>query len=264
VQEERLVAFDAEGSNEFGRSVALSANDAVVGAYRAHYDGPGPRVNLAGAVYVYVRSDTDWVLQQQIFSDYRTNAAGFGYAVAISGENLIGGCVTWRAHVFERSGSTWTEVRRLVAHDSLVTDDFGNAVALSGTTAMVGAPNNWLDPSGENNMSQAGAVYVFGPGSTDVGRYGGDDIPHRLELSQNFPNPFNPTTTLEFSVAGFSHVTLTTYDMLGRQVSVLVDEKKKPGRHRVTLDGTGLASGTYFYRLTADGQTLSRRFLLLK
>ena len=264
VQEERLVAFDGEGSNNFGWSVALSGDDAAVGAYRAHYDGTGSSVPLAGAVYVYVRSDTDWVLQQQIFSNFRTNAAGFGNSVSISGDNLIGGCVTWRAHVFARSGGTWTEVRQLVAHDSLVTDDFGYAVSIAGDVAMVGAPNNWLDPSGGNNMSQAGAVYVFGPGSTGTGEYGPGEVPRSVQLNQNFPNPFNPATTITFELPQSSDVRLSVFDLLGREMSVLVNGRLEAGRHEVRFDGTDVSTGAYFYRLQTGNLTRTRKLLIAK
>jgi len=264
VQEEKLVAFDAEQSNEFGWSVALSGDDAAIGAYRAHYDGPGSRVNLAGAVYVYVRSDTDWILQQQIFPDFRTNAAGFGNGVSLSGDNLIGGCVTWRAHVFARSGGTWAEVRQLVAHDSLVTDGFGNSVSISGQIAMVGAQHGWLDPTGENTLSQAGAVYVFGPGSTGVRDNGPGDMSRSIQLNQNFPNPFNPATTITFELARSSDVRLTLFDLLGREMSVLVNGRMDAGSHEVRFEGTGLSAGVYFYRLQSGTISQTRKLLLVK
>ncbi len=282
IQEERLVAADAEASTEFGWSVSMTGDDAAIGAYRAHYDGPGSRVNMAGAVYVYVRSDTDWLVQQQVFADYRTDGAGFGNSLSISGENLIGGCVTWRAHVFSRSGGTWGEVRQLVAHDSLMTDAFGYAVSLSGTTAMVGAPSNWLDASGGNIMSDAGAVYVFGPGSTAIRGEESNTIAGPIQLHQNFPNPFNPKTVISYSVrpsagrdlassgAGggqlsvVSSVKLAVCDMLGREVVVLVNERKQPGSYRVEFDGSKFASGVYVYRLQAGDVVQTRKLVLLK
>ena len=59
----------------------------------------------------------------------------------------------------------------------------------------------------------------------------------------NFPNPFNPRTGVRFQVSGVSDVKLTVYDLLGREVSVLVNERKPPGSHEVRFDGSGLASG---------------------
>jgi hypothetical protein len=264
VQEERLVAADTAASSEFGWSVSMSGDDAAIGAYRAHYDGPEPFVNLAGCVYVFVRSDTDWIQQQQVFSNYRTSAAGFGYGVSISGDNLIGGCVTWRAHVFARSGGIWTEVRQLVAHDSLVTDDFGNAVAISGVYAMVGAQNNWLDPNGENSLSQAGAVYVFGPGSSGVGDYSDAGIPGRFDLQQNYPNPFNPSTTVRYALPQASRVDMSLFNVLGQRVALLVEAEMPAGYHEVRLEGSSLASGVYFCHLRAGPFVATRKMLLMR
>jgi hypothetical protein len=83
-------------------------------------------------------------------------------------------------------------------------------------------------------------------------------------LSQNYPNPFNPSTQIRFSLPS-SHVTrLTVYDMLGREVAVLVNGSMPAGAHSVTFDASGLSSGTYIYRLEAGGQVLTRRMTLVK
>ncbi|GAB6283444.1 MAG: hypothetical protein STSR0008_22110 [Ignavibacterium sp.] len=86
-------------------------------------------------------------------------------------------------------------------------------------------------------------------------------------LSQNFPNPFNPTTTLSFvigSVSGRSFVTLKVYDVLGREVANLVNGTMESGRHEVQFNSTGLASGIYFYRIEANGVDGSSRFVDVK
>jgi gluconolactonase len=75
--------------------------------------------------------------------------------------------------------------------------------------------------------------------------------PEHFELQGNYPNPFNPSTGIRFQVPGVSDVKVTVFDMLGREVAVLVNEKKAPGSYEVRFDGSGLASGFYFYRLTA-------------
>jgi Secretion system C-terminal sorting domain len=67
-------------------------------------------------------------------------------------------------------------------------------------------------------------------------------------LSQNFPNPFNPSTTIKYELPKSSEVTLSVYDMLGRQVSMLVNDRRSAGVHEVKFDGSNLASGVYFYR----------------
>ena len=76
-------------------------------------------------------------------------------------------------------------------------------------------------------------------------------IPKVFSLSQNYPNPFNPSTTISFSIAKSSRVNLTLYDLLGRKVLILRDEKMQPGEYQFTLNASELASGLYFYRMTA-------------
>ncbi len=81
-----------------------------------------------------------------------------------------------------------------------------------------------------------------------------ESISINLSLSQNYPNPFNPTTTIKYSIPSTGtrnavSVQLKIYDMLGREIATLVNEEKVPGNYEVTFDGTGMASGVYFYRL---------------
>jgi len=76
--------------------------------------------------------------------------------------------------------------------------------------------------------------------------------PSAFVLFQNFPNPFNPTTALRYELPTTSMVTLTVYDILGREVALLVKEKKNAGRYEVKFDAAGLSSGVYFYRIEAE------------
>jgi hypothetical protein len=94
-------------------------------------------------------------------------------------------------------------------------------------------------------------------------------VPRGMSLEQNYPNPFNPTTTIAFTVGGADgngagRVRLAVYDLLGREVVVLVDSRMQPGRHEVRFDASRLPSGTYAYRLTTDAGSVSRRMVLLK
>ena len=96
-------------------------------------------------------------------------------------------------------------------------------------------------------------------------------IPTEFGLDQNYPNPFNPTTTIGYTIAGAGgkgsaagDVKLVVYDMLGREVAVLVNEKKDPGNYTVTFDAGGLASGMYFYRLKAGNFMETKKLLLLR
>lgn len=89
-------------------------------------------------------------------------------------------------------------------------------------------------------------------------------LPTAFELNQNYPNPFNPTTTIEFSLPVDRKVKLTVFDVLGREVAVLLDSRMTAGFHHVTFDGSQISSGVYFYRLQAGDQMLTKKLLLVK
>jgi hypothetical protein len=83
-------------------------------------------------------------------------------------------------------------------------------------------------------------------------------------LLTNYPNPFNPRTTIKYELPKASDVRLAVYDLLGREVSVLVNEGKDAGVHEVRFDGSGLASGVYFYKLTAGSNVKTRKLIVSK
>jgi photosystem II stability/assembly factor-like uncharacterized protein len=93
---------------------------------------------------------------------------------------------------------------------------------------------------------------------------GESGIPISMELMQNYPNPFNPRTVVSGQLPVASRVKLAVYDILGREVAVLVDEKKEAGKFEVTFDGGRLSSGVYIYRMEAGGSVASRKMVLLK
>ena len=88
--------------------------------------------------------------------------------------------------------------------------------------------------------------------------------PDTFELLQNYPNPFNPATEIRYEVTGTDIVKLTVYDVLGREVAVLVNEKKAAGSYTARFEGTGLASGVYFYRLASGNFVRTLPMLLIK
>lgn len=91
-----------------------------------------------------------------------------------------------------------------------------------------------------------------------------DEVPRSFRLHANYPNPFNPETTIRFDVARTTPVRLAVYDLLGREVAVLVDAQKPAGAYSVVFDARDLASGIYLYQLKSDGFTQTRRLVLLK
>jgi hypothetical protein len=105
--------------------------------------------------------------------------------------------------------------------------------------------------------------FTFNSSSTDV--HPSDGVtPSSFELSQNYPNPFNPTTSISYQLPVASNVRLVVYDVLGREVAVLVNETRPGGRYMVQFDASGLSSGVYLCRLTAGSFTRTLMMLLLK
>jgi hypothetical protein len=91
-----------------------------------------------------------------------------------------------------------------------------------------------------------------------------NELPGIFRLDQNYPNPFNPNATIKYELPKSSDITLTVYDVLGREVSVLVNHRMDAGVHEVKFDGSNLASGVYFYRLQAGDFVATKRLLLMK
>jgi len=91
-----------------------------------------------------------------------------------------------------------------------------------------------------------------------------DNVPVRFALKQNFPNPFNPTTSISYEIPTAGLVTLDVFDSLGRRVHSLVNREQLAGSYNITFDARSLASGVYLYRLTAVNEVISRTMILLK
>ncbi len=89
-------------------------------------------------------------------------------------------------------------------------------------------------------------------------------LPGEFALSQNYPNPFNPTTTITYSLPRGGEVELNIFNILGQQVTSLVDDYRVAGTHVVDFDGANLPSGIYFYRLQHDGGSSTRKMTLVK
>ncbi|MBR9814373.1 hypothetical protein GYB61_11025, partial [bacterium] len=157
-QQAKLTASDGAVSDQFGSSVALSGDTALVGASRNDDAGSD-----SGSAYVFTRSGSVWSEQQKLTANDGAAGDRFGTSVALSADSaLIGapfdddaGANSGSAYVFTRSGSVWSPQQKLTANDGAQFDLFGSSVALSGETALIGAPFN--DDAGSNS----GSAYVF-------------------------------------------------------------------------------------------------------
>jgi hypothetical protein len=117
--------------------------------------------------------------------------------------------------------------------------------------------DSWTNPSVMGTAQLVGSNVLSGIGTIVV-------EPRAFGLSQNYPNPFNPFTKIDYSVPKAGRVRLSVYDIMGREVAVLVDGVKNAGTHTATFDASRLTTGVYVYRFEAAGKVESRKLMLLK
>ena len=170
---------------------------------------------------------------------------------------------------FDTSGNpddtfgTHGTTRNFIAGGSGMKDQ-GSSVALQGDGKIVAAGSS-DGPPDHPGLVFAVARYLKENPPVAV-RSSASPVPASYSLSQNYPNPFNPTTTIEYSipVGTYGHTSLRVYDILGREVSVLVNEREAAGTYTLQFDGSGLSSGVYFYQLIAGTHVESRKMVLMK
>jgi len=142
------------------------------------------------------------------------------------------------------TGNTWIEVS---APDSTAVYD----------AVFVDSTHGWA-------VGTNGAIYKFNKSIIGVNNQHQNNLPSEDRLSQNYPNPFNPSTTIRYSLTRHTRVKITLFDMLGREVRVLLEDIKDPGEHLFEFNASGLSSGVYFYRIEAGNYTEIKKMVLLK
>jgi hypothetical protein len=257
----RITASDGEMGDWFGYSVAVDGDIIVVGAYHKNFS--------TGAAYIYGRNTggTDtWGEIKKITASVSKMYDDFGFSVAVDADVIVVGSyggVAGAAHVFHRNNGgvdSWGEMKRIISDDAESGDDFGKSVAVSADMIVAGAPAE--DELGRS----AGAVYVF-RSSSSVGVV--STRPEPTALLQNTPNPFNPSTTIAFTLADDGVVSLRVYNALGQQVRTLVNRHTTAGHHTVTWNGrddrgNAVASGVYLYRLVTGDKVMVKRMSMVR
>lgn len=119
------------------------------------------------------------------------------------------------------------------------------------------------------DLAPYSAIVYSNRNDTDLGivtgiASGTEELPGEFALDQNYPNPFNPATTISFDLPSASAVTLTIYDVLGREVATLVDDTRRAGHHTVVWNAGNAASGVYFYRLVTAGHSVVRKMMVVR
>ncbi|PID55715.1 MAG: hypothetical protein CR986_10660, partial [Ignavibacteriae bacterium] len=192
-------------------------------------------------------------------------------AIAVAGKYLLltqDGGKNWSK--LDKEGNNWKKAIMLSETEWLV---LGRSSALktmdSGTTwTEIELPGN-----GYSTMivDKTGFLWVAAFGTTilksqnTVGIEKLDVTPNIFALEQNYPNPFNPSTTIRYSITENAHVKMTLFDVIGREVDVLINKYQTAGSYNLSYTAaSNLSSGIYFYTLTVGNKTITKKLMLLK
>ena len=268
IEHVKLSASDGNYRDFFGHAVTINDNYAVVGARgRDEYSFD------IGAVYIYKRNHDGWIEETILTASDGYADDQFGSSVSLIGDQLIIGA--WgdqtdqyseydsgSAYIFKRQGTAWMEVAKILPSDPAEGDQFGSQVAMFGQHILIGTDLK--------DAIKPGAAYFYSYDKTGKNRdISVQKLPKTIALNPNYPNPFNPSTTIQYSMIKESMVTLKVYNLNGQVVKTLVNESKSFGTHSAVWDGRDqagnpVASGIYMYRLETGGKVLTRKMFLAK
>lgn len=203
-----------------------------------------------GGVFVSVDNGTSW---QQINSGLE---AEYVYAIAVNASDEVY-VSTWTGGIFKFSSG----LLKSQSNANTVTSGSWEPVGMTGTgisALMVDRNASAVYAGGEN-----GAIFMKKENAvTDVQI--GETLPVEFSLSQNFPNPFNPSTTIKFSIPVNGSYKLKIYNIIGEQVAQLINGEMDPGYHEVQFDAGHLSSGIYLYSLVGKNVNITRKMILMK
>ncbi len=244
----KLAPVPIPPSTEMTTVPVFAQHDSLVWAQRSPQLGPFPLGTLVGG------TKKDVVISNKIRNDLK---AGVPRPVVIYGWHQLNGVPI--QPLYNGHSETYVDYShgiRLVQ----------NAAELDGSPTTVSAILKDADLSAL--LSDEGPIPYPRYGDPPTGnREEPGELPFGMSMSQNYPNPFNPATVVSFQLAAASNVRLSVFDLLGREVRTLVNERKSPGSYEVRFDAAGLPSGVYLCRLMAarpGGFVETRKMMLLR
>ena len=250
-------------------SLAVKGTDVFAGTY-------------GGGIFISSDNGASW-------DENNTGSLGSAiiYCLAVSGSNIFAGTRFGEIYISSDNGDNWSEA---TTDFSLTTQI--HALSVSGSNIFAGtsdgvflSTNNGTDWKEINEGLTSTSLFIFSLAVSDSYLFAGiegdgvwrralseitdvesnsDGLVSDFNLEQNFPNPFNPTTSIKYSIPSNNFVTLKVYDLLGREVAILVNEEKHPGIYEIKFNASSLSSGAYFYKLQAGDFIDAKKFVLMK
>ena len=190
-----------------------------------------------GNFYYSSNSGANWVLRENGIANRDI------WGLAVSGSNIFAGTNDSGVFLSTNKGISWAKVNQglgeLIVYDVMIYDNY----LFAGTYSSV-----WRRPLSE----------LIGISNIST------EIPSANSLKQNYPNPFNPSTNVKFSIVKSGDVKIFVYDIQGREVQTLVNDRLNAGTYEVSFDGSSLNSGVYFYKMVSEGFMETKRMILIK
>ena len=235
---------------ESGGDLAVTVYNGLVYTFGGGYTGTAQK-----NVYAYDPQTDTWTKK----ADMPTARFGFqtylvgGKIYAIGGTQMMSDALK-TVEEYDPVANTW----KTLGDMPVALAWFGGVVANNKIYVISGSPDGGYTGTGD--------IWEYDPAMTGVtpGVETSLELPGSFMLEQNYPNPFNPTTVIRYLLPASVSVTLTVYDLLGREVTTLVNERMNAGVHEATFSGSGLSSGVYFYRLSAGDFVQTKRLMVLR
>jgi parallel beta-helix repeat protein len=255
--------------NQYGKKLAGRNNHTIE---NATFCGQGSALAISGdGSTALIGSVGDSLYQGAVWAFVSSDTAAFRIT-SVSGTNLGGNAVQIDWRTFSETNRCTFTIQRKAIQDADFADipnssvlgrgapDISQVYAFTDSTVR---PGTWIyrvkgvDLGGLFVYSDTVKIDVV----TGIGESG---RPGEFELLQNYPNPWNPSTVIRYTVARRAHVSIAVYNTLGQRVTQIVDAEQEPGFYSVLFRAGGLASGVYFYQMRSAGFVMTRKFLLLR
>jgi hypothetical protein len=275
--DDSLVSIAAVGTNDRNQFALLDAgSEAVsifddnaatsyVAGFRIQKENHGGFIYIAGRPYRFnntaMYQDYNYMINNWLNYSNLTVQSPNGGEVWIVGETKE---ITWtdinvydvKIELSEDDGTSWSTI--VESTPNIGTYSWVVESTVSSTECLIRITN--FDDGLVYDISDAVFIITI---PNDVEEFE-NGIPKEFNLGQNYPNPFNPVTSINYQVPEASLVSIKVYDLIGREVTVLVNEVKQPGIYQVSFGTENLASGVYFYKMTAGDFSSVRKMNLLK
>lgn len=247
----------SQGSNDaFVAKFNPSGNELIYSTYLGGSNSESGRsIALDGSGNAYIVGTTASADFPITADAYQTSIEGGPYDAYVSKLNSSGSDLDYSTFI---GGSESEHI------SGIALDGFDNAY-IGGYTSSPDFPTTEgaYQPTYQGTNGDA-IVFKIGGFATDIKENDVGNLPLDFKMSQNYPNPFNAQTTIQYSLAEPSEVTIEIYDLLGRKVETFLDQEQQAGQHQVVWDASKHSSGVYFYRIEAGDIVETKRMVLLK